>query len=421
MKEETETHEIVQPRGWRERLRQGKAARVFRHRDFRLLWGGAFLSFSGSWVQTIAQQFLVYEMTKSYALLSYVAAASMLPTTLLGPFLGSVTDMFDRRKLLVGCQAIFSLCALYLAAATYFEFIQYWHILVVAAITGTTGVIEIPARQSIISRVVPPEDFANAIPINALTFNIARPLGSAIGGVLLRSVGVSACYMVNGLTFFALIFAGLAIRADLSATAREPQPIWDLVSEGFLYTFREAKLRALLIAEGMVSIFGLFYMTQTAAIASDMLGRPKDLDQLLISQGLGSIVALFFVLSMSHLRVKGLLVRVAVTTIGLLLLALGFAQSFWLALPIYFLLGICTVTIFNTVNTLFQTLAPDRLRGRVISMHNWALGGLGFIGAISLGAFASKYTLPLAIQVGAVVVLMTAGYLWITRRSLDGV
>ena len=399
----------------------GKFKRVFQHRDFRLLWGGAFVSFCGSWIQTIAQQYLVYEMTKSYALLSYVAAANMLPTTILGPFLGSLTDMFDRRKLIIVCQAIFSICALFLAAATYFGFIQYWHIVIVALVTGTTGVVEIPTRQSIISRVVPPEDLANAIPLNALTFNIARPLGSAIGGVLLAGLGVPMCYLVNGLTFSALIFSALSIRADLSATAREPQPIWDLVSEGARYTFREPRLRALLIAEGMVSIFGLFYMTQTAAIASDMLSRPKDLGLLLVAQGFGSISALVLVLSMSHLRIKGLLIRIAVALIGIMLISLGFARNLYVAMPIYFLLGMVTVTIFNTVNTLFQTLSPDRLRGRVISMHNWALGGLGFVGAVVLGAFASRFTLPLAIQTGGVVVILTAGYLWITRRSLEGV
>lgn len=398
-----------------------KFKRVFRHRDFRLLWAGAFISFSGSWIQTVAQQFLVYQMTGSYKLLGYVAAANMLPTTVLAPFLGSVTDMFDRRKLLVICQAVFALCALFLAAATYFGFIQYWHIIAVAIVTGTTGVVEIPARQSIISRVVPVEDLSSAIPLNVLTFNIARPLGSAVGGVLLANLGVPACYVVNGLTFAGLIFAGLAIKADLSATAREPQPIWDLLFEGFLYTFREPRLRALLIAEGLVSIFGLFYMTQTAAIASDMIHRPKDLGLLLVAQGFGSILALVMVLAMSHLRIKGLLIRLSVGLIGALLIALGFVNSLWSALPIYLLLGICTVTIFNTVNTVFQTLAPDRLRGRVISMHNWALGGLGFIGAILLGNFATSFNLPLAIQCGGAVVLLTAAYLWMSRQTLEGV
>lgn len=404
-----------------ERWLDSKVGRVFRHRDFRLLWGGAFVSFSGSWIQTVAQQYLVFQMTGSYSLLAAVAMANMLPTTILAPWLGSVTDMFDRRKLLVICQSVFALCALFLAAATYFNFIQYWHVIVVAVVTGTTGVVEIPTRQSIISRVVPPGELANAIPLNALTFNIARPLGSAVGGILLAGIGVPACYLVNGLTFAGLIFAGLAIKADLSATAREPQPIWDLMSEGFLYTFREPRLRALLIAEGMVSIFGLFYMTQTAAIASDMLHRPKDLGLLLVAQGFGSIMALVIVLSISHLRIKGLLIQIAVFMIGGMLLALGFANSLWFGLATYFLLGMFTVTIFNTVNTLFQTLAPERLRGRVISMHNWALGGLGAVGALILGSFASAYTLPLAIQLGGAVVVLTSIYLFLTRRALEGV
>ena len=166
-----------------------KLKRVFRHRDFRLLWAGAFLSFTGSWIQTVAQGYLVYQLTHDKNLLGLVSFFGMLPVFFLGPIAGSLTDTLNKRVLLVTCQAVFALGALYLAAATYFGFVEYWQIVVVALVLGAFSAIEMPTRQSVVSRVVPVEDLPVAIPINALTFNMARLVGQAIGGFLLSLFG----------------------------------------------------------------------------------------------------------------------------------------------------------------------------------------------------------------------------------------
>jgi MFS family permease len=399
-----------------------KLQRVFRHRDFRLLWTGAFLSFIGSWIQTIAQGYLVYQITKSEYLLGLVSFFGMLPVTIFGLFAGSLTDTLNKRFLLVVTQAIFALGAGFLAAATYFEFVQYWHIVVVALVLGTVSAIEMPTRQSIISKVVPPEDLAVAIPINALTFNMARLVGPAIGGVLLSSFGPALCYLVNGLSFFALIFAGLAIRADLRATEREPQPIWDLVVEGALYTWRDIRLRMIFVLESVVSMFGLFYLTQIPAIADKMLGVPETgLWGSYLAVGVGSVLALITVTTLSEKPVKALLLRLAITAIGAALIVLALTRSEWLAYPLFAILGFASVTMFNTCNTLFQTLSPERLRGRVLSMHIWALSGLGPFGVWGFGFIAQSYGLRMALELGGVLVLLAALYGWIYRRGLEGV
>lgn len=415
-----------------ERYFASKIYQVARHRDFRLMWIGAFLSFCGSWIESIAQGYLVYQLTHDKFLLGLVMFASTVPVTLFGPVAGTLADMVDKRKLLVITQGTFAAGSLFLAVATYMHFVQYWHIVTVALILGTVNTIDMPARQSIVSRVVPPEDLPAAIPINALTFNFARIVGPAIGGILMVAAGPQACYLVNGLSFFALIFAGLAIRADLKATKSGPQPIKDLILEGALYTFRESRLRALFILEAVISMFGLFYTAQMPAIANDMLAdhslpkaafdaqTAKILSTCYVFVGLGAVVALVFIMSASHLKIKSTILRVATTGIGLCLVLLSFARVPAVAYLIFIFLGMAAITIFNTANTLFQMLSPERLRGRVLSMHIWALNGLGPIGIFAFGYFAEHGGLPRALLTGGLVVCLAALWGWLDRKDFEG-
>ena len=399
-----------------------KLKRVFRHRDFRLLWTGAFFSFIGSWIQNIAEGYLVYQLTKSEYLLGLVSFFGMLPVTLFGLFAGSLTDTLNKRVLLVITQSVFALSACFLAAATYFGFVQYWHIVVVALIVGTMGALDMPTRQSIISRVVPKEDLPVAIPINALTFNMARLVGPAVGGVLLALFGPAVCYFVNGLSFFALIFAGLAIRADLKATAREPQPLKDLIFEGFLYTIRELRLRTIFVLEASVAIFGLFYLSQIPAIADKLFHLPKTgLWVSYLSVGIGSVSALVTVTTLAEKPVKATLLRLAISIIALSLLSLSFTQNVVLGYVVFACLGFASVMVFNTCNTLFQLLSPERLRGRVLSMHVWAVSGLGPFGVWGLGFFAEKYGLRTAFQLAGGILVLAAAFAWAYRKGLAGV
>jgi MFS family permease len=239
---------------------RSRIVRVFRHRDFRLLWIGAFVSFIGSWVQNVAQGYLVFQITGSNKLLGLVSFFGMVPVTFLGPIAGTLTDTLNRRRLLVITQSLFAAGALFLAIATNYHFVKYWHIVAVALALGCVSAVEMPTRQSIVSAVVPPEDLPVAIPINALTFNLSRLVGPAVGVFLLTTIGTASCYFVNAVSFFALIFAGLSIRADLRATKKSPEPIRDLIVEGALYTMRDRRLRTLFILESIVSVFGLFYI-----------------------------------------------------------------------------------------------------------------------------------------------------------------
>jgi MFS family permease len=396
-------------------------ARVYRHRDFRLLWSGAFLSFIGSWIQTVGQGYLVYELTGSKADLAAVSFAASLPVMIIGPFAGAVVDTINRKRLLIACQIALACTALFLSAATHYKFVQYWHILAAALVVGFVGAFEMPTRQSVVSRVVPPEDLAAAIPLNALTFNMARLVGPALGGVLLATIGVSANYLANGLSYFAIVATVLAIRADLHTTGGDRGPIQDLVREGMLYTFRDRTLRTLFLLEAAVSAFAIFYIALMPAIAKSMLGLGRQgLGFCYTSIGVGSVCSLLLMSVMSG-RSRALVLKADMTAMGLLLIALAGTHYPPIAFVLFALMGFCAVAHFNTTNTLFQLLSPDRLRGRVLSMHVWALAGLSPIGTIFFGWLADATSLETALHAGGTCTLAAAAYAWVYKEGLRGV
>lgn len=386
--------------------------RAFRHRDFRLLWTGAFLSFLGSWIQNVAQGWLVYELTHKESMLALVTFFQSVPVSVLGPVAGAVSDMFNKRTLLVICQLIFGCSAIFLTVATYYGFIQYWHILAIALINGLTSTIEMPTRQTIVSRVVPPEDLSSAIPLQAMTFNSARLLGPAIGGMLLAKYGPSMCYGINGLSYLALVFGVLAIRADLRAMKHETQPIKDLVLEGMRFTWRDKRLRTLFLMEAIVSSFGLFYIAQMPAIAKKTLQLNEDgLGWAYSMVGCGAITGLLLLTMYGDKIGRALMVRIAMTGFAVGLLLMSVARSTHIAFPAFVILGFSAIVQFNITNTLFQVIAPERLRGRVLAMHLWALSGMAPLGTLALG-YVAQASIPIAFVVAGVIVLFGAAWSW---------
>lgn len=379
-----------------ERFKTSKAGRVLQVADFRLLWIGAFVSFTGSWVQNVAQGHFVYDLTRDESKLAFVTFCNSFPVFILGLVAGSLVDTMDRRKLLVAAQIVFSLGSLYLAAATFYGFVQYWHLPVVAAILGSVACFEMPARQSIVSKVVPPEDLASAVPIQAMTFNTARIIGPAIGGLLLSRFGVAACYLVNGLTFLVMIRNVLAIRTDLRSPKTEPQPVKDLVLEGTRFTWRDRRLRALFLLESLTAIFGIAYIPLMAAFVREELGMATEvaakqvLANCYTSVGLGALFGLVLIANFNEPRHRPFAIRFSMGSIAAGLCALSFARTPEEAYPWLALVGMSTIMQFNTTNALFQLLSPDRLRGRVLAMHIWALNGLSPLGVMLLGWLAAE-------------------------------
>lgn len=444
------------PRTLKERLEDSNIYRVFSYSDFRLLWIGAFLSFTGSQVQNIAQGYFVYHLTQDESKLGFVSFCSSFAVFLFGFLAGSFADAFDKRAVLIITQAIFALGALYLAVATYYGFVEYWQIAAVAGALGLVSAIEMPTRQSVVSRVVPPDVLASAVPVNALTFNVARILGPAIGALILIYWGVAMCYLLNGLSFLALIWAAIAIRANLKSHPREPQPIRDLLMEGFLYTMRDKRLKTLFLLETITAACGLAYLPMLPAYVHQVMGVGADiiakgvtkgdapdpsktvLGYCYTAVGVGAITGLLLVTQYAEAHHKAGIIRCAMWTIGLGLLILSFARQGIFVYLTLILMGAASVAQLNTTNALFQLMSPERLRGRVIAMHIWAINGLSPFGVILFGwvaaqtrinhhvMFAStRYTLPtygvsLSMELGGLCVILGALAASLSKDGLCG-
>ncbi len=396
--------------------------RAFRYRDFRLLWTGAFLSFIGSWIQGVAQGWHVNDLTHDAAILGLVSFCGSAPVAVFGIFAGTLTDTFNKRTILVIAQSLFGLGALFLFIATEQGFVRYWHIMSVALLFGLVGCVEMPTRQSLVGKTVPPEELAAAIPINAMTFNLARVVGPAIGGMMLASLGPGWCYFANAVSYLALIAAVVAIRADTRPAARDPQPIKDLILEGMLFTMRDIRLRTLFILEACTSAFGLIYLALLPAVATDILHMDKPhLGYCYTWIGIGAVSALLTVSRLAYYPIKANLIRIGMTLVGLGMWGLGSTTSPIVAYALFALMGLATVSQFNVTNALFQTLSPERLRGRVLSMHIWALSGIGPFGTLLGGYLAKQTSISLTLKVGGWLILAVALWGWTFRRGLEGV
>lgn len=393
------------------------AFRALKYRDFRLLWFGAFFSFTGSVVQNVAQQELVLEMTGSRAQLAMVSFALMLPVSLLGPILGVAADMYDKRRLLVICMLVSAVGPLFLGIATSAHFVQYWMFLAVAAVAGTVQCVEVPTRQSIVRSVVDKKDLAAAIPAQASTFNLARVVGPTIAVLIIVGLGSAFCFWANSLSYFALAIAAWAIKTDLKPVTVRVEPIRDLVAEGFRYTFRDPALRTLFLMEAATAVFGTFYMSQMSAIARQHLGLDSHgLNMAFTSVGVGALLGLVTTASLSAKPYKSILVRTAMILMALGILALSVVRVPWMAFALLGLTGACTIVQFNTTNTLFQIVSPANLRGRVISMHMWAISGVAPLGVFVFGYVSEWWGISSALMSGGVCLSLAAIWAW-TKRS----
>jgi MFS family permease len=312
--------------------------------------------------------------------------------------------------------------------------VQYWHIVLVAFINGLISCVEMPTRQSIVSRVVPVEDLAAAVPVNAMTFNVARILGPAIGGIVLTKVGVSACYALNGVSFAALVWTGFAIKSNLKSLHSERGPLKDIVFEGALYTFRDHRLRALFILEAVTACVGLAYIPLVPAYVQEVLKDPHPktgLGYAFSAIGVGAMFGLLAITQFSASRYRGFIIRAAMGSMGVGLIGLAMVRQQWFVYPVFAILGASAMMQLNTTNALFQLLAPDRLRGRVLAMHIWAINGLSPFGVLFFGWLAktTKHIssppiwlpatgVPLALELGGVCMLGGTLAALLSKRGL---
>ncbi len=386
------------------------ALRALRHPNYRLFWFGQLISLIGTWMQSTAQQWLVYRLTGSPLALGTVAFLGALPVTLFSLFAGIVVDRVDKRQALIVIQSAMLVLALTLAALNYTGVVQYWHVLVLSFLLGLANTFDMPTRQAFNVEMVGKEDLMNAIALNASIFNGARLVGPAVAGLLVARIGETSAFVVNGLSFLAVI-AGLALMQlpPFIPRAGRLTPMADL-KEGVRFIFTTRTALALCLIALIPSVFGFPYTSLLPIMAGDVLHMDADGYGLLLSSvGLGALTAALSLASLGSFKRKGLLVTVA--TFAFAGGVAGFALSRVAPLSMVALVfaGWGMTSHLATTNTLLQLQIPDALRGRVMSAYLWAVVGMAPAGSLFFGTLAENFGAPTAIVIGAVVCVLGAG------------
>ncbi len=395
-------------------IRFAQTFSAFRHRNYRLWFVGQLISLVGTWTQTTAQGYLVFELTHSPVYLGYVGFAAGVPSWLFMLYGGVIADRIPRRRLLVFTQTAMMILALGLAALTFLRLVQPWHIMVLALGLGIANAFDAPARQSFVLEMVDRDDLPNAIALNSSMFNLATVVGPAIGGVVYALVGPAWCFTFNGLTFLGVIAALLLMRIKpLAARANNNAALADL-REGLRYVAANPAIRTLIAVVAMISLFGMAYMTLIPAWAVTVLGGNETTNGWLQSaRGLGALGGAMMIAMLGRINFKGKLLTTGLFVFPGMLLV--FATMRWLPFSLLALVGVGWgfMILFNMANTLIQTLVSDELRGRVVSVYTLSFFGLAPLGALLAGWAAETIGEPLTIILSALISLAFAAFLWV--------
>jgi MFS family permease len=384
-----------------------------RHRNFRLFFFGQLISLSGSWMQTTAQQWLVYRITDSQLSLGVVTFSAFLPVLLLSLPMGVIVDRFPRRRLLLLTQSWFMLLAAALALLTALGIIEYWHIIVLSLLLGLANALDMPARQAFFVDMVERDDLMNAIALNSSVFNGARIVGPALGGLVVAALGEAPAFAINALSF-AAVLAGLLLMR-LPPFAR-PQAQGSGLAEmriGLGYIRAERRALGLVSMVALLSLFAFPYAVLLPAVARDVLGTGAEgYGALMAAMGIGALGASLSLAVIGDRRHKGRLLHANRFLFAAAVAAFGIARTTGMAMAALVVAGYSFITQLAVTNTLIQLLAPDGLRGRVMSTYTWALGGFWPLGALLIGALGDRLGAPDAILLcsGAALVLSSLGW-----------
>jgi MFS family permease len=397
----------VSPRK-RSRLPRGLAA--FRHRNYRLFYGGQLISVTGTWMQTLAQSWLVLSLTSSAFLLGLVAVFQFAPILVLGLFAGVVADRVPKRGLLVVTQAIAALLAGTLALLTFADTVQLWHVYALAFLLGVNNAFDMPARQAFVVEMVGKEDLQNAIALNSSLFNAARIVGPAIAGILLAAFGPAVCFAINAVSYVAVISGLLMMRVAPAARVQVAQRRLDQIREGLVYVRRTPEILRPVALVGLVATFGMNFNVWVPLLAkNDLAGGAGAFGLLMSSMGFGSLagaLALAFLVS----SVRRWMLFTTAAALGAFNLLLALVGAIPLAVPVAMaalaLIGFCSTTTMALANTTVQSSAPDELRGRIMSVYMTVFAGTAPFGALISGSLANRLGAPASIAIGGAVTLL---------------
>lgn len=387
------------------------ALRALRHRNFRLFTTGQSISLIGSWIQQVAMGWLVYRLTSSAFLLGLVAFSTQGPTFILAPFAGVLADRADRHRVILVAQSLMMLQAVVLAALVLSGSVAYWHVLLLSAFYGCASAFDIPARQSFLLEMVEDRaDLPNAIALNSSMFNAARLVGPAIAGVLIARFGEAVAFVVNALTYIAVIGALLAMNIRPRRIRAATANVLATLREGFRYAFGFLPIRAVLALVSAIALFGVPFTVLMPVFAVSVLhGDARTLGLLMSAVGSGALAGALFLAARPSVRGLSRVITSAAALFGAALIGFAFSRSLLVAVPLLALVGFGMMVQMAASNTFLQTVVDDDKRGRVISIYTMAYIGVAPFGSLLSGAVAERIGAPVTIACGGAICLLGAG------------
>ena len=390
--------------------------RALRHRNFQLFFGGQIISLTGTWMQSVAQAWLVYSITKSSFLLGAVGFASQIPVFLLAPLGGAAADRINRHRLIIATQTASMILAAILAWLTLSGRVQAHvpYIFVLAALLGVVNAFDIPGRQAFLVDMVGKEDLMNAIALNSSIFNGARVVGPAVAGILVAKIGEGWCFAANAISYVAVIVGLLLMNVQCERRISKNSPLVDIV-EAFRWVNGTKVIRALLLLIGLVSLVGMPYTVLMPIFADQILhGGARALGILMGATGVGALLGALTLASKTGVTGLGRWVAITCAGFGVSIILFSFSRDFWLSVALLLPAGFSMMLQMACSNTLIQTMVPDRLRGRVMAVYSMMFMGMAPIGALFGGALAHRVGALMTIAVGGVACIL--GAIWFGRQ-----
>ncbi|HSB06609.1 MAG TPA: MFS transporter [Thermodesulfobacteriota bacterium] len=399
-----DTSDVRGPKG------MGLVFRALYHRNYRLFFSGQGISLIGTWMQQIAMSWLAYRISSSAFFLGLVGFSSQICSFFFSPFAGVLSDRWNRHHILVVTQSLAMIQAFLLAYLTLTGSVDVHHLILLAIFLGLVNAFDMPTRQAFVVEMIERrEDLGNAIALNSFLFNGARLVGPSIAGILISILGEGMCFLLNGISFLAVIMALLAMKIPKHERESKGTPILQGLKEGFSYAFGFLPIRSVLIFLGWMSLVMMAYTTLMPVFAKDILqGGPQTFGFLMAASGVGAVLGALYLASRTSVLGLGRLIAIASGFFGIGLIAFSFSRILWLSLFLLLLTGFGMMVQMASSNTVLQTMVDDDKRGRLMSLYTMSFMGMAPFGSLLGGSLASRIGAPVTLAIGGASCLVGA-------------
>jgi MFS family permease len=379
--------------------------RALESRNYRLFFTGQAISLIGTWMTQVAMIWLVYHLTNSALLLGF---SSQIPSFVIGPFGGIFVDRWNRHRILVTTQILAMIQSLALAVLALTGIIQIWHIILLSIFQGFINAFDAPARQAFVTEMIDKkEDLGNAIALNSSMFNGARLVGPAIAGLLIASVGAGMCFLIDGLSYIAVIASLLAMKLKSRQITVQTTNVWQRLKEGFIYAFSFPPIRAILLLLALFSFMGMPYMVLIPIFATKILdGDAETLGFLMMASGLGALMGGIYLSSRQTVVGLGKVIAFSPAVLGVGLIIFSQSRLLWLSLLMMLIVGCASILQIASSNTILQTIVEEDKRGRLMSLYTMAFLGILPFGNLAAGALASRIGAPNTVMLGGLFCIL---------------